>query len=443
MTHLIFSNNNFSDLRTALLQSDLETSAIALANVGRGSERTRLLVREIHRVPDDEYAERTPLSAVLKPTFLAPLAKQARLQKQALVFIHTHPGSGSVPSFSVTDDRGEQLLKSFLDKREANAPHAALVLNRDYCRGRLLATHDPVQVLQVGPSLTILFDTDNPSADSNKFDRQVRAFGKHGQAILRKLRVGIVGLGGTGSVIAQQLAHLGVENYLLIDPDVVEESNLNRLVGASIPDVGASKVEVASRHIKQISPSANVKTNGGSVLDVSTARLLIDTDFLFYCTDSHGSRAVLNQLAYQYLVPAIDVGVTIATEKGKVSHVAGRAQMLSPGLSCLTCANFLNADAVRRDLMTSFQRQADPYFIGNGEPEPAVISLNSTVSSMAITTFLAAVTGIPIKTRYQIYNAITGNVRAVASSPDPVCIVCSKRGALARGDEWPLPARPG
>jgi len=91
--------------------------------------------------------------------------------------------------------------------------------------------------------------------------------------------------------------------------------------------------------------------------------------------------------------------------------------------------------------MTDYERQADPYFIGAHEPQPAVISLNGTVVSLAITMFLAAVTHIPAEARYQLYNGITGTIRAVAQPPDPACIVCSLVGALARGNEWPLPAR--
>jgi len=199
------------------------------------------------------------------------------------------------------------------------------------------------------------------------------------------------------------------------------------------------------RRIQQAGGSVEVvPTHRGAPeqpLPDDVARRLADVDFFFCCTDSHGSRAVLSQLAYQYLVPCIDTGVSITVQQGRISHITGRVQMLAPGLSCLTCAGLLDADAVRRDLMTDYERQADPYFIGAHEPQPAVISLNGTVVSLAVTMFLAAVTDGPAEARYQLYNGITGMVRAVMNTPDPTCIVCSPNGALARGDEWPLPAR--
>ncbi len=135
------------------------------------------------------------------------------------------------------------------------------------------------------------------------------------------------------------------------------------------------------------------------------------------------------------------MGVSIVVQKNVVTDITGRTQLLSPSLGCLTCSGLLNADSIRYDLMSSFQRQKDPYFIGGNISAPSVISLNSTVASQAITMFLGFVTGLPVKARFQIYDGITGRVRTASTPQDPVCIVCSQRGALGKGDEWPLPAR--
>jgi molybdopterin/thiamine biosynthesis adenylyltransferase len=276
---------------------------------------------------------------------------------------------------------------------------------------------------------------------AERYDRQIRAFGSVGQEVLKSLRVVIVGLGGTGSVVLQELVHLGVRDFILLDPDTVEETNLNRLVGTVPSDIGKAKVEVAERWATQVNRKIHVSARKDSVLKAEVARALADADFLFCCTDSHGSRAVLNQFAYQYLVPAIDMGVVIATAKGRVTHVAGRAQMLAPGLACMACGNLLDAEQVRRDLMTDFDRQQDPYIVGRPEPAPAVISLNAAMASLAVTMFLNATVGIPGSARFLNYNAMTGTCRPVISMPHPSCVVCSPRGAIARADEWPLPAR--
>jgi hypothetical protein len=320
-------------------------------------------------------------------------------------------------------------------------PHAALVVGRDGCRARDLALGEPLKVFEIGETVSTLFDPSEGHVLDSSLDRQVCAFGTEGQKRLQKQRIAIVGLGGTGSMVAEQLAHLGVSDFLLVDPDVVEATNLNRLVGGTPEDVGKEKVGVAMRLIRSVRSGSAVEALSASILEERTARLLTDVDFIFCCTDSHGSRAVISQLAYQYVVPCIDMGVVITVQDRQVTHIAGRVQMLSPGLACLVCGNLLDSNAIRHDLMTPYQRQTDPYFVGGGAPQPAVISINGSVTSLAVTMFLAAVAGIPARSRYQLYNGLSGTVRVASLTPDPNCIICSPHGALARGDEWPLPVR--
>jgi molybdopterin/thiamine biosynthesis adenylyltransferase len=356
------------------------------------------------------------------------------------VFTHTHPFG--LNDFSSVDDEGERALAEFLQMRIPESRHAALLVTPETTIARELGCSIDLRVVGVGP--TIAWSGTEALVDlHDRYDRQVRAFGRLGQRLLESLRVGIVGLGGTGSVVLQQLVHLGVSDFLLIDPDTIETSNLNRLVGATPKNVGMSKVGVAASWARQINPEVRIESCEDSVLRTSVAKLLANTDFVFCCTDSHGSRAVLNQLAYQYLVPMIDMGVRIATERNQITHITGRTQMLAPGLACLTCANLLDPEEVRRDMLTDFERQADPYILGQQEPAPSIISLNTTVASLSVTMFIDSVLGIPGNARFIIYDAITGTTRPAFCTPHPSCIVCSVRGALARGDEWPLPARIG
>src|SRR5207247_877070 len=156
--------------------------------------------------------------------------------------------------------------------------------------------------------------------------------------------------------------------------------------------------------IAALRPNNRTRAINGSVLTTTVARELRNVDFVFMCTDSHGSRAVLNQLAYQYLIPTIDTGVAIAATESRVTSVVGRVQMLAPGLGCLTCAELLDSDAVRRDLMTAYERKKDPYFLGEPQPQPAVMSFNMTMASLAVTMFLGAVTNLPVSSQYHIHS---------------------------------------
>jgi molybdopterin/thiamine biosynthesis adenylyltransferase len=440
MNELVFGGTNFANLKVELLRDERETAAFLLANRVSRCGTNRLLVRETVTVPPEMYRRRTPDAIEVSPALVANVAKQALRHNQSVIFVHTHPSCRKSPEFSSIDDCGERNLADFFERRIPNVPHASLIVAPGGCCSRFLGTQDSVRVTEVGQTLLWHTETDGPATLDGRFDRQVRAFGAEGQSRLQQLRVGIVGLGGTGATVAEQLSHLGVEKFLFVDPDIVEESNLNRIVGASANDVGRAKVDVAEAHAMSIRPCI-VEAIHGSVVDASIAKRLTEADFLFCCTDSYGSRAILCQIAYQYLIPCIDVGVGVSVQKSQVTHITGRVQMLTPGLSCLTCSRLLDADAVRRDLQSNFERATDPYFTGAHEPQPSIISINGCVVSLAVTMFLAAAIGIPGVARYQLYNAIQGTVRPVIHVPDPHCVVCSLTGALGRGDEWPLLAR--
>jgi molybdopterin/thiamine biosynthesis adenylyltransferase len=377
----------------------------------------------------------------LKPEFVARVTKRARLEKCTIVFVHSHPGSDA-PVFSPVDWDGEQHLAAFLSHRHPDYPHAALVVSKGGMQARRLATNEHIRVIAIGNNRTTLYDPkqpDEPIADT--FDRQIRAFGPDGQRSLQMLRIAIVGLGGMGSLVSQQLGHLGVRDFLLIDPDVLEHTNLNRVVNATPKDVGRPKVDLAADYIRLIAPGAHVATIQGDITRRDVANQLLNADLIYGCTDSHGSRSVLQQVAYQYLIPCIDTGTTITVATGRVTHIYGRVQLLAPGHSCLTCNGLLNPNEVRHDMMTDFERKADPYIQGAREPAPAVMSLNGTVASLAVTMLLSMVCGIPVTARYLLYNAVSSLLRTVRGQADPNCYICSRAGSFARGDTWPLLVR--
>jgi molybdopterin/thiamine biosynthesis adenylyltransferase len=271
-----------------------------------------------------------------------------------------------------------------------------------------------------------------------RFDRQVRALGAEGQRHLESLTVAIVGLGGTGSIAAEQLAYLGIRKFILVDPDRVETTNLNRVVGSKAADVDRFKTDVASDLISTVASDAQVRKVRGDVTRTAYARELLAADFVFSCTDSYGSRAVIQQIAYQYLIPCVDVGSVIAAKEGHIQGIHGRIQALAPGLPCFTCCGLLDPEEVRRDMMTAEERRRDPYILGDHEPAPSVISINSTVTSLAMTMFLAMTVGIPSDGRHILYNARLPSLKSVSYARDPECYICSSRGVLARGNTEPL-----
>lgn len=445
MIELLLQSPHIEQFRPCLLGEVREGCVVLLTRaVARANATSRLLAWDYVMPNANSYTRRGSLEAQLSPDFVASVTKRAKREGCGLVFVHSHPGN-EPPQFSSIDDEGEKHLAAFLRHRIPNSTHAALVVSAGGAAARVLGTREPIRVIEVGIQHRILFDPEDSEylAAKGKHDRQVRAFGAAGQQRLNQLSVGIIGLGGTGSIVAQQLAHLGVKRFMLVDPDTVEVTNLNRLANASPSDIGQPKTEVAKRYIQTVTPDAQVQTVAGDVTRSSVARRLADVDILFGCTDSHGSRAVLQQIAYQYLVPCIDMGSTIIALNGKITHVHGRVQMLAPGMPCLTCCQLLDTNEVRRDMMTEFERKTDPYIVGAREPAPAVMSLNATVASLAVTMFLNTVTEMGGDARHLLYNAISSSLRVIAPSAQRDCFICSSAGVIARGDDTPLMARLG
>lgn len=431
---LLFPAPALDDLTRTLLASGEESCAILIGEV----QGDRVISSSTYTASRHAYRHRDSISATLSPDFLVSIVAEARERNAAVIFVHTHPDSLGTPGFSAIDDAGEMELAAFLGRRIPDQFHMAVVIGPGGVAARQLGTDIPVRVLQIGASIIEATKASNERDDLSFWDRQVRAFGLEGQSVLKRLKVGVVGAGGTGSVVAKQLTHLGVGELLIVDPDVVEITNLNRLVGASLRDVGECKAAVVASEIARTGLGTKVAALTADVRSFSSVEQIATCDAIFSCTDSHSSRAVLNQMAFQYLIPTFDVGVAIGTEGGRVSHVAGRAQMLAPGLGCLVCGNVLNSETIRRELMSEEALAADPYFDGVGVAQPAVVSINSTMGSLLVTMFLSAFTGAPLHARLQYYDGISGRVRSAALRPDPTCVVCSRSGALAKGASWPI-----
>ena len=442
MNRIVFAGTELQDFQRALLAgAPLESAGVIIARPGRGERALRFVAIKAEVAQDSDYIERSPVSAVLHPAFVARFLKIARDEKASIFLTHTHP-TEQWPTFSTIDASGEKSIASTLYGRAPDGPHGSLVFGKEGFAARVIdpqgstvATVD--RLLEVSSDIR-LHQKRWQTAIDEMFDRNVRAFGAQGQQVLHALHVGVVGVGGTGSFVVEELARLGVGHLTLIDHEQIESTNLNRLVGAQEKDVGLQKVEVLGEAARRAQPGITLDLVPQSILLEEVARRLLDCDLVFCCTDSHGSRAVINQVAYQYCVPTFDIGVRIDAEEGTVTGATSRVQMLAPGLPCLVCHALLSPEAVRRDLMTRQAREQDPYIVGFHEPQPAVISINGAATSSAVTMFLTAVTGLPSGARHLVGRPLEGTVRAAIGAPRQDCVVCGPDNAFRRADSWPI-----
>lgn len=230
-----------------------------------------------------------------------------------------------------------------------------------------------------------------PPGDSEPmplFDRQVRAFGPDGQRVLRALRVGIVGAGGTGSALFEQLVRLGVGDIVIIDPDEINEdgSNVTRVYGSTMADIGAPKVDLAQRNSDSIGIGTKVTPIRGTINDEATARQLTDCDVIFGCTDDNRGRVTLSRLSTWYLIPIIDMGVKITSNAGRLHGIEGRVTVVEPGRGCLQCRGRVNAAALQSEVLNPTeraQRVDEGYAAGLDERDPAVIAYTTGTAAHA------------------------------------------------------------
>lgn len=223
--------------------------------------------------------------------------------------------------------------------------------------------------------------------------------------VLQRTRVAIVGLGGGGSHIAQQLGHLGVGEFVLFDPDVVESTNLNRLVGATQRDVvdRATKVSVASRTIRGVNPKAQVDAYA-SQWQMSAVGLR-SCDIIFGCVDSIGEREQLEAAARRFLVPYVDLGMDVHKVGGGFV-VGGQVALSMPEGPCLRCMGIVND----RDL----ELEAKMYGAAGGRPQ--VVWPNGILASLAVGMFAQLFVPWNDLRNLSILLEFDGNAQTVAPS---------------------------
>lgn len=170
--------------------------------------------------------------------------------------------------------------------------------------------------------------------------RTVSAWGEESQSDLVRLRVGIVGAGSVGGIIAEALARIGIKDVVLIDFDHIEEHNLDRLLYATRRDIGRVKVEVLAEHLAARATATDFAADLviSAVYEEEGFRAALDCDVLFSCVDRPWGRHVLNLIAYAHLIPVVDGGIAVRTNSlGKLAAADWKAHTATITRPCLQC----------------------------------------------------------------------------------------------------------
>ena len=437
---------------TALSNHPLETAGVILAGVARTNTGLRLLGTVLRLVPEDGYDIREPdRLSIPSRSYVAALA-EAAARDLCAIFLHTHPSEVAEPRPSPWDDIVDDQLANTFRIRTGSDVYASLVISPSAScfsfTGRGWDGEDAFaieRVMVVGDRITVVRDLDStsPDIDEEMFDRNIRAFGTGIQSALGDLRIGVVGCGGTGSAVAEQLVRLGARSLVLVDPDVLADSNLTRVYGSTPEDIGKPKPEILAAHLGSIAPNGTFHAIARSVLDEEVARALTSCDVVFGCTDDNAGRLVLTRLATYYLCPFIDCGVLISSANEVIEAIHGRVTVQTPGAACLVCRNRIDLARAAAEQLPEDERvarQREGYAPELEHSEPAVVTFTTAVAAQAVTELLDRFIGfgpnpIPTEVLLRIHDReISGN----RMDPKPNHLCAPDAGTLGSGDRDPF-----
>lgn len=401
---LVMPETLASSLRN-LVRLDVESAAVILVRLIEAHDGDlRLLATDVVPVPEDAYERRTERELSITSAGYVPTLARAELEGATPIWFHSHPGEGSSPTPSRRDRRVDDELRELFRLRAGCTYYGSIIMSHEGGRIRFSGQLDngPTRlaidrVLTVGRRVELAHNSlVSDIALAPLFDRNIRAFGGVVQRALRDLRVGIVGCGGTGSAVAEQLVRLGVRNLALFDPDRLTLSNVTRVYGSTIEDVGQLKVEVAARHLRKIAPDLRADAIPFSINVEDVARRLASVDIVFGCTDDNAGRLVLSRIPTYLLVPVIDSGVLLDGKDGQLGGIFGRVTMAFPGSACLVCHDRIDLSRARAEMLQPEERRRrvdEGYAPALPGVEPAVVAYTTLVAAYAVGELLERLIG--------------------------------------------------
>ncbi|AYG70631.1 ThiF family adenylyltransferase [Rhizobium sp. CCGE531] len=454
MTATLVLTEVIADEIAAASCSPVERAAVLLVRrvVAEGGH-VRLLARSLHWVSPDSYVEQSSHHMLIRSDGYVGALGAAEADSAIPIWFHTHPGQDGVPLPSTHDRQVDREISDLFQLRSGSGYYGTLIVSprgRDFVfsgeiipeNGETIAI-DRLWVLGERWRLICNFRA-HVSRPGSLFDRNVRAFGSAIQTVLGELRVGIVGAGGTGSAVAEQLVRLGVRHLLLVDNDVLSDSNVTRVYGSTPRDVGRPKAEVLRDHLTAISPDLACTAVRGMITMKSVAKTLSDRDVVFGCTDDNAGRLVLSRLSTYLLTPVIDLGVLLSSDSlGVLSGIDGRVTTLVPGAGCLVCRERVDMARAAAEMKTPEERRRladEGYAPALGRVEPAVVAFTTAVAAAGVNELLDRLIGYgppdrPTETLLRLHEREISTNRAL---PRSAHYCHPSQGKWGAGEEEPF-----
>jgi hypothetical protein len=390
-------------LQAHLLPGD-GSEAVALAACGRMTrgESIALCVRYLFLIPYDQCSVRAADRVTWSTECVLPFLERAAKERLAILKIHSHPGG--YDRFSDTDDESDkdffQSVYGWMDSDDLHASAIMLPSGRIVarCVGSDSAFLPFDSIIVAGDDIRVWQNEHGRAGRPDFALRHEQLFGPGTTGQLRALAIGVVGCSGTGSPLIEMLARLGVGRLVLVDPDRVEEKNLNRIYNATREDaiLCRHKTEVMGRAVARMGLGTEVQLVTADLATREAILTLSACDIVFGCMDGARGRALLNRMATFYSLPYFDIGVGLEADgNGGISEAVGAVHYVQPDTSNLrergvySIAQQQAESELRTDPAIYAQKVKASYIQGVRVDRPAVISINTQMAAIAVNELLA------------------------------------------------------
>jgi molybdopterin/thiamine biosynthesis adenylyltransferase len=410
--------------------------------------------------PEEEDLDKRAGHVIINEPYTLRVALDAETHQFAVGVIHSHPeGSWTTPSY--IDDDMDTYYAPYFSDFAPDRPYASLIFARNE-QGTLSGTgrvfwnnqwHSVKRFVFEGHHITVRtydFPSNLSPHTQAQVERLTSAFGKEAAERLAGASVAVIGAGGTGSPAIEVLARAGVGHIIIVDPDTLSESNLERVHGSIREFLGMPKVEVARRHVQSINPACRVTAIQGSLPQPEVIDHIITADAILGCTDQQHSRVALSDVVLRYLLPGIDCGVSLEGNDGKVSGQVIQLVRFLPTDPCVYCRGMVIDWKVAQELMAEEEKQqrqaaamanndpANPYWRNMAQLN-TVGYLTTTAGSMAAGYIIGWLTGrfVPPFQRLQLdlvaYQLGPGSFDDIRR---PECACNHMRGTADQGSQF-------
>lgn len=385
-------------LRSHLLREDgQEDLCLAFYKMSTGFVRFSALLCEV--VLPSVGDRRVHGDVTFSGDYILRSALTARERKCGLAVLHSHPSASGWQKMSSMDMEAERGFANLV-REITGMPLVGMTLGGediswsarhwDIGVGKSVSSSECENVRVVGDRLSVTWN-DEMCPVPEFSDTQIRtlsSWGEKTQADLARQKVLIVGAGSVGLDLAVRLAATGLTNISVMDYDIVEPHNLDRLIGATPKDamLRRQKIHIAKREIAKAATalSPNIDISDYSVCEEQGFKQALDSDLIFSCVDRPWARMVLNNLAYTDLIPVIDGGISISTGKdGQMLSSTWRSHTIRHGYPCMVCLRQLQPQLAGLDRKGELDNPA--YIKGAPHLDPNSNAQNVALLSVSVT----------------------------------------------------------